>query len=266
MENEKLNVAEEMQKLEFEIEKASSDLTVEELKDVKTRIQRMSSEIEDTLMNSKSMPRDAALRIVERLNDEIVDIVQKEIASTRKNEYEETRYNISTIGNTASKETLDKLGMFEQDGGIVNKDNKFEQTLEEVSDRIVNAYRKPLEQFDPRRAYDVTYEIKNIVNRAKVEIMESHTNCSDEIRRQAKRKVEELGIKLTAEVEQTLDTELQVEPKKEMSPFEASLKSGTVSKEELAKEDAEELSENRLAFENPKREEKAKVDYSAMFK
>ena len=96
--------------------------------------------------------------------------------------------------------------------------------------------------------------------------MESHTNCSDEIRRQAKRKVEELGIKLTAEVEQTLDTELQVEPKKEMSPFEASLKSGTVSKEELAKEDAEELSENRLAFENPKREEKAKVDYSAMFK
>ena len=35
MENEKLNVAEEMQKLEFEIGKASSDLTVEELKDVK---------------------------------------------------------------------------------------------------------------------------------------------------------------------------------------------------------------------------------------
>lgn len=243
MENEKLNVAEEMQKLEFEIGKDLSDLTVEELKDVKTRIQRMSSEIEDTLKNSRSVPRDAALRMVERLNDEIIDFVQKEIASTRKSEYEETRYNISTIGNVANKETIDKLGMFEQDGGIVNRDNRFEQTLEEVSDRIVNAYRKPLEQFDSRRSDDVVWEIKNIVNRAKVEIMESHTNCSDKIRRQAKRKVEELGIKLTAEVEQTLDTELQVEPKKEMSPFEASLKSGTVSEEEMAKEDAKDLTE-----------------------
>ena len=267
MEKSTENINKELSALEYNIRSIMAGYTKDEILDSKQQIERMSSRIEEVLRHYRTVPGNVISSTVQRVNDEMYNLVGREITHNRLREADEIRVNLSGVGTALSYQTRDRPHEFKQEG-IFSQDNRFCLNVEEVCSRLVGAYRKALENVNERRADEVLYEVRSVVSKTSSSLQQSHKDYSFQIRKDINKKIEELGMTLDSRLEQTIEQEIQKEaPKQPENDFAKALQAKIASDEELIKYDEYGVSENEKAFrEKPKISEEQKKANREAFK
>jgi len=286
MEEEKLNISKELEKLEAKMGKIMADSAQDEIVEAKREITKLSMQIEELLVHGAGFPQNIASTLVQNMHDKLEYEVGKNIASTRTNEYEESKYNLSTVEQDTPKGTADKLESFSQDGVAINN-RRYSQNLEQICEEVFREYKMRLSRVDDRRVEEAIYDIRKMVDRTSHKLQDMHENYSKDIVKDVAKKAEELGVAINAELLDKVEQEvvrigqehglIDKEPENEyaevdkaaksFNDFAASLQSQTKSEDEITRSDAEDLSENKKAFKDmPARDESTRKDLESLFK
>ncbi len=207
MENEKLNINKELEKLEAKMGKIMADSAQEEIGTSKREINKLSMQIEDLLVHEAGFPPNIASTLVQNMHDKFTYEVGKNIASTRTNEYEESKHNLSTVEQDTPKGTSDKLESFSQDGVAINN-RKYGQNLEQICEEVFREYKMRLSRVDDRRVEEAVYNIRKMVDRTSHKLQDMHEDFSRDIVKDVAKKVEELGIAINEDLLDKVEAEV----------------------------------------------------------
>ena len=257
---DKVNVSDEIKRLEADIGKIMVGSAQDEIGESKREITKLSSRIEELLVEQAGVPSSVAAKLVENMHERLTYDVGKQIASSRSQEYEETQANLSTVETDTPEGTLENLERFEQ-GGVAINNRRYGQNIEQICEEVFNEYRMRLGRINDRRVDEAVYDIKRMVSRTSGNLQEIHESYSRDIARDVAKKVGELGERVSPEIQAKIETE--VEQKIEENGFMSGLQAQTVSEEEMARMDAQELSDNEKAFrgtEEPSKSNRSELE------
>jgi len=248
------NLTEELNNVARNTIKTYEDGTFAEQENVRKQLQKFENECADIFKHYIGV---VPSKVIDDITIQTNDLLKKEIGQSRTTECRDTVQRLGNARTSSVQGMSDGIERFKNEG--VAKDNSYEQKVDEISDRVIKAYRSVLERA-PSKGADMAFdEIRGHSRRTFNNIKEVHEECTKVIEKTVLAKVEEFGISLSnSEIEH-----IQSESSKVALDFGEELQSNCVSKEELILNDTEELSKNK---ENDEPIKNSRSELEAKFK
>lgn len=261
MENTEV-IKEEVTKLESKLGQLFSGKTTEEITAIKHELSKMFSDIEDAIVQNRALPNGMATKLCENVYEQACELSTRSLASSRRNEYDMTKSNFDQMVsskdfNEHSRENIEEF----KEGGI-HEDKSYEMQVDDIMNRVTKVYRQKMEVLNSRGADNAYSDINHIVSRRKDKLMDMHKKFSSDILNEVKQELEKTGGVIS--YSQMKEVEKKAEEK--TNSMLDNLLQDTKSGEEIAKEDAENLSENQKAFKEISKGPTKREDLEAMFK
>lgn len=234
--------------------------TNEEQRSVQRELQRLQAQIEDVF---KRYIGTVPSRVISSLTSQTNELLKKNIESSRVNERNEmvtTRLAKSTKASSAQAMSQDVQELKAQG---VYEDKSFESETEKVLNRVIEAYKKVIDQVPSKKADLAFDQIRGCSKGAFNRIQGLHEDYTQQIKREVMKQIDMLGISISNAWKE------QIEAKSEQaaSSFEQQLAANVEGPDDVTQNDVKSLSENEKAFkgsEEPAVSNRAK--YEAMFK
>ena len=266
MEKQDINVSAELKKLEAQIGSTIVNATKEEAIEVKRKINRLVLNVEEILVNQVRLPRGNVRRIVENLQDNLNYNIGRNLTGAREAEYNGAKEELSIVEKPETQDTLNELARFQHEG-IDFKDGKYFDNIDTICEEVIHEYRRKLANMNTRGADDAYVDVKNNITRASNSIKVIHEEYSRRIKQEVSKKIDELGVELTASLDEEIEQIVDERTHDELSDFEKKLQGSCVPVEEIAENDSGELSENLKVFKDEKtKDSSARKDLESLFK
>ena len=200
-------------------------------------------------------------KVIANLTEQTNELLKSTIESSRVSERNDTVSNLGDARADTVTGMQQGLQKFKLDG--IAQDKRFEEKIDEIVARVGKAYQKVLDKVQARYSDIALSEIKGHTRRTFNNVMSLHEEYTDKIKSEVLSEVEKLGMELSEADRRNIEEQSS----KQVSSFEAQLKSNVEPLENVAKNDVTELSTNKEAFrDGPKVDERPVQDNSAMFK
>ena len=207
MENEKINVRDELKRLDYNFGKIMATSAGEEAKEVRKILSFASQKIQDFLVEELGVHPRNAEEFVRGMNDKQIHEITKSILNTREEEYYGTKKNIDIIATGDKKRTIEELGEFQQ-GGIVISNSEYRTLVENVRKQLIKDYTEKLSKVGNNY---VINGIRGIINKNIDTVLQMHDEYSKRMIKDCNKGVEALGDALKYEMEQELLDKVEAE-------------------------------------------------------
>lgn len=250
-----VNVGERLSSLENNIRGIFANYTEFEVQECNSNIRRRLNNLEGILndyrVNSSSKISNSLQELQDKLNG-----VKRIIRDGRDEESEESLNALQQVG-TELDEAIKGLEQFEIEG--VRPTGQDDIRFEDDVKRVVEEATRDLIREHGITNPDIIGDIRRETIRLTEDLGRNHGELSVKMKGQIKDKVAYIGEEFVAKSKE--------ESTKGKDDFASKLQGQTVSEEELAEKDSQNLSENRLAFKGePARDDSNRKNLEAMFK
>lgn len=278
---EKMDIKAELSALENEMGRIMVGSTQDEIGETRKEITKLSMRIEDLLVNEARLPRNIVETLVQNMHDRLTLETCRNIASTREKEYDESKYNLSTVEQDTPKGTADNLERFSQDGGVAINDNKYAQSLEQICEEVFNEYKMRLSRVNDRRVDEAIYDIRKMIGKTSQNMQDIHESYSRSIVNEVSRRASELGMTINKGLLEKVDEEIAKCEKESCdetnkpfgdepavtNDFASSLRGQTKTVDEVTQGDVASLTDNERAFgDEPSISNSSRQQLEDMFK
>lgn len=252
MENQIEELTNQINKLGNKTIKIYEDGINAEQFNVRKQLQKFQAECEDIFKHYLGM---VPGRVIDDITLQANELLRKEIGVVRNFECQETMANLGKSRADNVEDIKSGIENFKEDG-IVDE-RRYEQKVDEISDRVIKAYRNVLE-IAPSRNSEMAFD--EIRGRGRItfnNIKEVHEECSKVIKSEVLKGTQSLDITLSSIELNKLEDKID---DRGVSDFSEQLKAGCKSQEEVANEDVKNM------YESKEHVKDTRSDLEAMFK
>ena len=173
-------------------------LTDDEKEQIKGVLRRLSNKIKDHLSNSHKLSDEAIDKLVDEVDRQTEDLMNQAVTENRNEQSENTSYQMESMINNP-EESEERMNRLEYDSGIdTETERTFMQKVENICERVVDAYRRTLKVLDSDSIMEALQKIKYSIEQSKEEIQDNHISLSQKMKDAISKEINEARQQLEA--------------------------------------------------------------------